>query len=42
MLALMLKGSDVKGTNTYHYTFILYTHKFFNEQGDISQISEEI
>jgi hypothetical protein len=21
----MLKGSDIKGINTYHYTFILYT-----------------
>jgi hypothetical protein len=42
MSALMLKGSDIKGINTYHYTFILNTHKFVNEQGDISQISEEI
>jgi hypothetical protein len=28
----MLKGSDINGINTYHYTFILYT----------SRISEEI
>jgi hypothetical protein len=42
MSALMLKGSDIKGINTYHYTFILNTHKFVNEQGDISRISEEI
>jgi hypothetical protein len=23
----MLKGSDIKGINTYHYTLILNTHK---------------
>jgi hypothetical protein len=33
MLALMLKGSVIKGINTYHYTFILNTNKFVNEQG---------
>jgi hypothetical protein len=42
MSALMLKGSDIKGINTSHYTFIFHTHKFVNEQGDISRISEEI
>jgi hypothetical protein len=25
MSALKLKGSDIKGINTYHYTFILNT-----------------
>ena len=33
----MIKGSDIKGINTYHYTFILNTHKFVNEQRDIIQ-----
>jgi hypothetical protein len=43
MPTLMLKGSDIKGINTYHYTFILNTQKkCVNEQGDISRISEEI
>ena len=41
MSALMLKGSDIKGINTYHYTLILNTHKFVNEQEDMSRISKE-
>jgi hypothetical protein len=42
MSALMLKGSDIKGINTFHYTFIFSTDKFINEPGDIIQNFEEI
>jgi hypothetical protein len=33
----MLKGSDIKGINTYHYTFILHTQVEFQRKSEVKK-----
>jgi hypothetical protein len=33
----MLKGSDIKGINTYHYTFILHTQVEFKRKSEVKK-----
>jgi hypothetical protein len=34
----MLKVSDIKGINTYHYTFILYTQVEFQRKSEVKMV----
>ena len=34
----MLKVSDIKGINTYHYTFILYTQFEFQRKYEVKMV----
>jgi hypothetical protein len=33
----MLKGSDIKGINTYHYTFTLHTQVEFQRKSEVKK-----
>jgi hypothetical protein len=33
----MLKGSDIKGINTYHYTFLLHTQVEFQRKYEVKK-----
>jgi hypothetical protein len=34
----MLKGSDIKGINTYNYTFILHTQVKFQRKSKVKKV----
>jgi hypothetical protein len=34
----MLKGSDIKGINTYHYTFILHKQIEFRRKYEVNKV----